>query len=43
MKCLNSAFNAHGSRVIIVLVLVRAVKIHVAPVSGGTQEKGKTA
>jgi hypothetical protein len=36
MKCWNSAFNAQGSRVIIVIVHVRAVKIYVA------QEKGKT-
>jgi len=32
MKCWNSAFNAQGLRVIIVVVQVRAVKIHVAPV-----------
>jgi len=30
MKCWNSAFNAQGSRVIIVVVQVRAVKIYVA-------------
>jgi len=32
MKCWNSAFNAHGSRVIIVVVHVGAVKIYVAAV-----------
>jgi hypothetical protein len=32
MKCWNSAFHAQGLRVIIVVVLVGAVKIHVAPV-----------
>ncbi len=32
MKCRNSAFNAQGSRVIIVVVQVGAVKIYVAPV-----------
>jgi hypothetical protein len=32
MKCWNSAFNAQGSRVIIVVVQVRAVKIYVAAV-----------
>jgi hypothetical protein len=32
MKCWNSAFNAQGSRVIIVVVHVGAVKIHVAAV-----------
>jgi hypothetical protein len=30
MKCWNSAFNAQGSRVIIVVVQVGAVKIYVA-------------
>ncbi len=30
MKCLNSAFNAQGLRVIIVVVQVGAVKIYVA-------------
>jgi hypothetical protein len=38
MKCLNSAFSAQGSRVII--GVVRVVKIYVAA-SGGAQEKGK--
>ncbi len=32
MKSWNSAFNAQGSRVIIVIVQVRAVKIYVAAV-----------
>jgi hypothetical protein len=32
MKCWNSAFNAQGSRVIIVAVHVGAVKIYVAAV-----------
>jgi hypothetical protein len=32
MKCSNLAFNAQGSGVIILLVLVRAVKIYVAAV-----------
>jgi hypothetical protein len=32
MKGWNSAFNAQGSRVIIVVVQVEAVKIHVAAV-----------
>jgi hypothetical protein len=32
MKCWNSPFNAQGSRVIIVVVQVGAVKIHVAAV-----------
>ncbi len=32
MKCWNSAFNAQGSRVIIIVVLVGAVKIYVAAV-----------
>ncbi len=43
MKCCNSvpAFNAQGSRVIIIVVQLGAVKIYVAA-SGGAQEKGKT-
>jgi hypothetical protein len=32
MKCCNSAFNAQGSRLIIVVVHVKAVKIYVAAV-----------
>jgi predicted oxidoreductase (fatty acid repression mutant protein) len=42
MKHWNSAFNAQGSRVIIVVVQVGAVKIYVAVVEAGAQEKGKT-
>jgi hypothetical protein len=43
MKCWNSAFNAQGSRLIIVVVQLGAVKIYVASSSsGGAQEKGKT-
>jgi hypothetical protein len=34
MKCWNSAFNAQGSKVIIVVVQVGAVKIYVAAVQG---------
>ncbi len=41
MKCWNSAFNAQGWRVIIVVVHVGAVKIYVAAAVGGAQEKGK--
>jgi len=37
MKCWNSAFNAQGSRVIIIVVQVGAVKIYVA----GVQALGK--
>jgi hypothetical protein len=40
-KCSKSAFNAQGSRLIIVVVHVRAVKKYVTS-SGGAQEKGKT-
>jgi len=32
MKCCNVAFNAQGSRLLIVVVQVRAVKIYVAAV-----------
>jgi len=32
MKCWNSAFNAQGWRVIIVVIQVGALKIYVAPV-----------
>jgi hypothetical protein len=32
MKCWNSAFRAQGSRVIIVVVQVRALKIYIAAV-----------
>ncbi len=38
MKCWNSAFNAHGSRVIIVVLQVGAVKIYVAAVEALTKE-----
>jgi hypothetical protein len=41
MKCWNSAFHAQGSRVIIVVVQVGAVKICNSS-SGGAQGKGKT-
>jgi hypothetical protein len=39
MKWWNSAFNAQGSRVTIVVVHVTVVKIYVA-ISGGAWEKG---
>jgi len=42
MKCWNSAFNAEGSKLIIVAVLVAAVEIYVTAVEAGAQEKGKT-
>jgi len=42
MKCWNSAFNAQGSRVtIVVVVQVGAVKIICSSSSGGAHEKGK--
>jgi hypothetical protein len=41
MKCSNSAFNAQGSRVNIVVVHVGAVKIYVTAVEA-LKEKGKT-
>ncbi len=42
MKCWNSAFNAQGSRVIIVIVqVVGAVKIYVAAVEARAQEEGR--
>jgi hypothetical protein len=40
MKFWNSAFNAQGLRVIIVVVQVGAVKIYVAAVKIGANEKG---
>jgi hypothetical protein len=41
MKCWHSAFNAQGSRLIIVVVQVGAVKIHVAAVTALTKtERG---
>jgi len=39
MKCWNSAFNAQGSRVIIVVVQVEAVKISVAAVEALRKKK----
>ncbi len=39
MKCWNSAFNAQGSRVIIVVVQVGAVKIYVAAVEALRKKK----
>jgi hypothetical protein len=39
MKCWNSAFNAQGSRVIIVVVQVGAVKIYVAAVQTCTGKR----
>ncbi len=41
MKCWNSAFNAQGSRVIILVVHVGVMKIYVAVVRAGAQEKRK--
>jgi hypothetical protein len=41
MKCQNLAFNAQGSRVIIVVVQGGALKIYVAEVEA-LKEKGKT-
>jgi hypothetical protein len=40
MKCWNSTFNAQGSRVIIIIVQVGAVKIYVAAVKA--LEKNET-
>jgi hypothetical protein len=43
MKFWNSAFDAQGSRLIIVVVHVRAVKKYICSSStGGAQENGKT-
>jgi hypothetical protein len=39
MKCRNSAFNAQGSGVIIVVVQVGAVKIYVAAVEVLTKKR----
>jgi hypothetical protein len=39
MKCWNSAFNAQGSRTIIVFVHVGAVKIHVGAVEALRKKK----
>jgi hypothetical protein len=42
MKCRNSAFNAQGSRIIIIIVWVgRAVKKYICSSTEGAQEKGK--
>ncbi len=41
MKCWNSAFNAQGSRLVIVVVQLGAVKIYVAAVEA-LKKKGKT-
>jgi nicotinamide riboside transporter PnuC len=41
MKCWKSAFNAQGSRVIIVVVRVGAVKIYVSAVKAGLEGKWK--
>jgi hypothetical protein len=41
MKCWYSAFNAQGSRLIIVVVQLGAVK-NICSSSGGAQEKEKT-
>jgi len=40
MKCWNSAVNAQGLRVIIVIVQVGAVKIYVAAVEGVRRMEG---
>jgi hypothetical protein len=43
MKCWKSAFNAQGSKLIIVALQVGAMKIYAATVdSGGAKEKWKT-
>jgi len=39
MKCRNSAFNAQGSGVIIIVVQVGAVKIYVAVVEALTKKE----
>jgi len=41
VKCWNSAFNAQGSRLIIVVLHVRAVK-NICSSSGGAEERWKT-
>jgi hypothetical protein len=40
MKCWNSAFNVQGSRVIIVVVQVRAAKVYVALAAQGKGKRG---
>jgi hypothetical protein len=42
MKCWNSAFNAQGSRITIVIVHVTAVKIYVAAVQALRRKKNGT-
>jgi hypothetical protein len=42
MKCWNSAFNAQGSRLIIVVVQLGVAVKNICSSSGGAQEKGKT-
>jgi hypothetical protein len=42
MKCWNSGFNAQGSRLLIVIVWIVAVKIFCSS-SGGAQEKGRNS
>jgi hypothetical protein len=39
MRCWNSAFNAQGSRIIIVVVQVGAEKIYVAAVEAHTKKR----
>jgi len=39
MKCWNSAFNAQGSKVIIVVLQVGALKIYVAAVQAPTKKE----
>jgi hypothetical protein len=41
MKCWNSTFNAQGSRIIIIIVQVKVVKIYVVAIEApGKKEKG---
>jgi hypothetical protein len=42
MECRNAAFNAQGSKVIIVVVQVGAVKIYVAAAVEALRKKGNT-
>jgi hypothetical protein len=39
MRCWNSAFNAQGSRIIIVIVQVGAVKMYVAAVEAHRKKR----
>jgi hypothetical protein len=41
MKCCNSAFNARGSRLIIVVLQIGAVKIYVAAVVALRKKEGQ--